>query len=36
MKTNMRKFTHLLLTKLINFKISDYLELGCAPNETKW
>jgi len=32
----MRKFTHRLIIKLLNFKISDYLEVGCAPNETKW
>jgi len=32
----MRKFTHQLIIKLRKFKISDYLEVGCAPNETKW
>ena len=32
----MRKFTHRLLIKLANFKIGDYVEVGFAPNETKW
>ena len=32
----MRKFTHNLILKIINFKISDYIEVGSAPSETKW
>ena len=29
----MRKFTHKLILKIINFKISDFIEVGSAPSE---
>ena len=32
----MRKFTHKLILKIINFKIYDYIEVGSAPSETRW
>lgn len=32
----MRKFTHKLILKIINFKISDFIEVGSAPPETRW
>ena len=32
----MRKFIHTIVLKISNFKISDYVEVGAAPNETKW
>jgi len=32
----MRKFIHTLLFKISNFKVSDYMEIGSAPSETKW
>ena len=32
----MRKFIHKIIFKVSKFKISDYVELGYAPNETKW
>ena len=32
----MRKFFHTIVLKISNFKLSDYVEVGFAPNETKW
>ena len=32
----MRRFTHKLILKIINFKISDFIEVGSAPSETRW
>ena len=32
----MRKFIHTIVLKISNFKISDYIEVSDAPNETKW
>ena len=32
----MRKFIHNLLFKISNLKISDFIEVGSAPSETKW
>lgn len=32
----MRKFIHNLLFKISNFKVSDFIEVGSAPSETKW
>jgi hypothetical protein len=32
----MRKFFHTIVLKISNFKLSDYVETGFAPNETKW
>jgi hypothetical protein len=32
----MRKFIHTIVFKISNFKVSDYVEIGFAPNETKW
>jgi len=32
----MRNFIHTIVLKISNFKISNYIEVGCAPNETKW
>ena len=32
----MRNFMHTIVLKISNFKISDYMEIGSAPNETKW
>ena len=32
----MRKFFHTIVFKISNFKVSDYVEIGFAPNETKW
>jgi len=27
---------HTIVLKISNFKVSDYVEVGFAPNETKW
>lgn len=32
----MRKFIHNLLFKISKFKVSDFIEVGSAPSETKW
>ncbi len=32
----MRKFMHTIVLKISNFKLSNYVEVGFAPNETKW
>ena len=32
----MRKFIHTIVLKISNFKVCDYIEIGSAPNETKW
>ncbi len=32
----MRTFVHTIILKISSFKLSDYVEIGFAPNETKW
>jgi len=32
----MRKFLHTIILKISSFKLSDYIEVGSAPSETKW
>ena len=32
----MRKFLHTIILKISSFKLSDYIEVGSAPDETRW
>ena len=32
----MRKFIQTIVLNISKFKVSDYVEIGFAPNETKW